>query len=76
MQNNEQEVQVCDPSGLRPQVSNKLRLFLTCALGKLQRLLLISEQNFKRSVQLKLNSSTKAGNTNININNIELSHTK
>ena len=27
--------QECDPSELRSQVSNKLRLFLTCAMGKL-----------------------------------------
>jgi len=27
---------VCDLSALRPQVSNKLRLLLTCALDKLR----------------------------------------
>jgi hypothetical protein len=52
------KVEVYDPSGLRPQISNKLRLFLICAPGKLPRYCLIARRNLNGASQQKFNQGT------------------
>ena len=48
-----------NPSGLRPQVSNKLCLFLTCALGR-QRQQLMNRPDSYRAVAVQESDATVA----------------
>ena len=55
-----QNVQECDPSGLRPQVSNKLRLFSLVLWVNCDAYCRKANRTFNGASQRKINSSNAA----------------
>jgi len=72
-------VQECDPLELRSQISNKLRLFLTCALGnpdnyRERHNCSMMKRKMNGASQQKLNRKVEADNK-IKVTNYKLSNT-